>query len=221
MPAALRPPQGPGHTGATALPRTLRHRLQEVRPLADGRRAGCLHRCGGEAAEPSAHGPVGPLTGQQYWVRKDSAHAKVKVKPTKVKTATQLLQPQRVPRSTSGTHRGISRVSPERNRLRAVHASKVRVGSEHLARRMIRRVPPSQVLQNQKVTGSVWRRHWSTGGPRRWRMAAPSRRALASPGHLWHVPRVTRNTVARRIRRPKAEIEAKAKFRPRPSARSC
>ena len=28
----------------------------------------------------------GPLTGQQYWVRKDSAHAKVKVKGPKAKT---------------------------------------------------------------------------------------------------------------------------------------
>jgi hypothetical protein len=47
----------------------------------------------------------GPLTGQQYWVRKDSVHAKVNVKPTKAKTAPQVLQPQRVTRSTSGLHR--------------------------------------------------------------------------------------------------------------------
>src|ERR1039458_1402352 len=35
-------------------------------------------------------------SGQQYWVRKDSAHARVKVKPTKTKTTPQLWQPQRV-----------------------------------------------------------------------------------------------------------------------------
>jgi hypothetical protein len=53
------PPQGPGHTGATALPRPPRCLLQEVQPLADGSRAGCLHCCGGEAAEPLPAGSVG------------------------------------------------------------------------------------------------------------------------------------------------------------------
>jgi hypothetical protein len=59
VPEALRPSQGPGHTGATTLPRPPQHRLQEIQPLADGRRAGCLHCCGGEAAEPLSAGPVG------------------------------------------------------------------------------------------------------------------------------------------------------------------
>src|ERR1035437_10224070 len=60
------------------------------------------------------------LTGQQYWVRKDSAHAKMNVKATKAKSALQLQQPQRVTRSTSGLHRSPSRVSPEFHRLGAV-----------------------------------------------------------------------------------------------------
>jgi len=204
VPAALRPPQGPGHTGATALPRTLRHRLQEVRPLADGRRAGCLHRCGGEAAEPSAHGPVGPLTGQQYWVRKDSAHAKVKVKPTKVKTATQLLQPQRVTRSTSGTHRGISRVPPEHRRLGTGFARERRGGRKCVERRIGQAAPPSQVMQHQRVTRSTRRHFRSIAGARPRQAAASARKAVAPPGHLWPTPRVTRNTVARRRRRSKA-----------------
>ena len=66
----------------------------------------------------------GPLTGQQYWVRKDSARAKVKVKASKAKTASQPLQPQRDTRSTSGLHQSPSRVSPESHRLGAVQARK-------------------------------------------------------------------------------------------------
>jgi hypothetical protein len=59
VPAPLRLSQGPGHTGPTALPRPPQHLLQEVQPPADGRRVGCLHRRGGEGAEPPTPGPVG------------------------------------------------------------------------------------------------------------------------------------------------------------------
>src|ERR1017187_8303125 len=59
VPAPLRPPQGPGHTGATALTRTLRRRLPEVWPHAGGGRAACLHCRGGEAAEPLTAESVG------------------------------------------------------------------------------------------------------------------------------------------------------------------
>ena len=40
VPPALRPPQGPGHTGATALPDPFSNRLPALQPLADGGRAG-------------------------------------------------------------------------------------------------------------------------------------------------------------------------------------
>src|ERR1035438_5964684 len=76
------------------------------------------------------------MTGQQYWVRKDSAHAKASVKPTKTKTAPQLLQPQRVTRSTSGTHRGISRPPPERHHLGTGFAQGQRGGRKVVERRM-------------------------------------------------------------------------------------
>ena len=101
----------------------------------------------------------GPLTGQQYWVRKDSAHAKVKVKPTKAKTAMQVLKPQRVTRSTSGQHRGMSRVSPGLRRLRALQPRKGRGGNGLVGRRLKKPAPPSHVLRNRKVAGSAWRRH--------------------------------------------------------------
>ena len=101
----------------------------------------------------------GPLTGQQYWVRKDSAHAKVNVKPTKAKTALQVLKPQRVTRSTSGQHRGMSRVPPELHRLGALRARKGRGGSGLVGSRLKKPAPPSHVLRNRKVARSAWRRH--------------------------------------------------------------
>ena len=60
-PAALRPPQGPGHTGPTALPRPPQHLLQKVQPLADAGRTGCLHGCRGEASEPLPSESVGSV----------------------------------------------------------------------------------------------------------------------------------------------------------------
>ena len=84
--------------------------------LTDEERAACI-AAGVKVRSRPRFGQSGLLTGQQYWVRKDSAHAKVNVKPTKAKTAPQLLQPQRVTRSTSGPHRGISVVPPESHRL--------------------------------------------------------------------------------------------------------
>jgi hypothetical protein len=64
-------------------------------------------------------GQSGPLTGQQYWVRKDYARQKSQSKATKLKFAPQAPQPQRLVRSTSGPHRDISRVSPDQRRRAA------------------------------------------------------------------------------------------------------
>src|ERR1017187_8089811 len=47
---------------------------------------------------------------------------------------------------------------PESHRLRAVQARNGRGGSAPVERRMNKSAPPSHVLQNQKVTGSAWRR---------------------------------------------------------------
>ena len=127
-------------------------------------------------------GQSGPLTGQQYWVRKDSAHAKANVKPTKAKTASQVPQPKIVTRSTSGLHLSPSRFPPERRRLNPRLARNERVGRKLAGRRMIR----------------------AALGARSWRVAWPARRALSPPGHAWRTPRVTRNTSARRLRQSKA-----------------
>jgi hypothetical protein len=146
----------------------------------------------------------GPLTGQQYWVQGALGPEQAKGKVQTAAIAPKVAQSQRVTRSTSGLHQSPSRVSPESHRLGAVQARKVRGGSGPVERRMNKEAPPSQVLQNREATGSAWRRHRSTAGARRWRMAGPARKAVAPPGHVWHTPRVTRNTVARRLRQSKA-----------------
>lgn len=146
----------------------------------------------------------GPLTGQQYWVHKEAARRKAQSKATKLKTAPQVSQPQMVTRSTSGTHRGISRVPPDHRRLGTGFAREVGGGRKCVERRMGQAAPPSQVLQHQRVTRSTRRHFRSITGARPRQVAAPSRRAIAPPGHVWHTPRVTRNTAARRLRQSKA-----------------
>ena len=128
------------------------------RSLTVEERAACI-AAGAKVRSRSRMGQSGALTGQQYWVRKDSAHAKMNVKPTKAKTAPQLRQPQRLTRSTSGLHRSPSRVSPESRRLGAARAGRLRRGKGAAARRMKVPAPPSHVLRTRKVAGSAWRRH--------------------------------------------------------------
>ena len=128
------------------------------RSLTDKERAACI-AAGAKLRSRARLDQSGPLTGQQYWVRKDAIHAKVKVKPTKAKTARQVPKPQRVTRSTSGLHHSPSRVSPGSRRLGAVQARKVRAGSGPVERWLKKPAPPSHVLRKQKVTGSAGRRH--------------------------------------------------------------
>jgi hypothetical protein len=134
-------------------------------------------------------GQSGPLTGQQYWVKGELARAESKVKPELTIFAPKVSQPQRVTRSTSEMHRILTGHSPESHRLRAVQARKGRVGSGRVERRMNKAGLPSQVPQNQRVTGCAGRRHRRTVGARRWRVARPARKAVAPPGHLWSTPR--------------------------------
>ena len=79
--------------------------------LADEQRDACI-TAGAKVQSRRRLDQSGPLTGQQYWVHKEAARRKAQSKATKLKTAPQISQPQRVTRSTSGTHRGISRVPP-------------------------------------------------------------------------------------------------------------
>lgn len=134
------------------------------RSLTDEEREACI-AAGAKLRSRPRLAQSGPLTGSQYWVRKDSAHAKMNVKPTKTKSAPQLPQPQRVTRSTSGLHQSPSRVSPEFHRLGAVQARHGR-GGRALARRwrMARPArkavaPPGHVWRRPRVTRSIVSRH--------------------------------------------------------------
>jgi hypothetical protein len=135
------------------------------RMLTQEERAACI-AAGAKLRSRTRLNQSGPLTGQQYWVRKDSAHAKMNVKPTKAKPSLQVAKPQRLARSTSGTHHRLSRGAPESRRLGA--------------------------------------------GARRRRMARPARKALAPPRHVWHTPRVTRNTVNVRRRQSMQHLVSQA-----------
>jgi len=103
------------------------------RSLTEDERAACI-AAGAKLRSRSRHGQRGPLTGQQYWVRQDSAHAKVNVKPTKAKTAPQLLQPERVTRSTSEQYRIYTGDTPSIHRRGAVRARMRRRGKGPRAR---------------------------------------------------------------------------------------
>ena len=107
------------------------------RSLTEEERGVCI-AAGAKLRSRSRHGQRGPLTGQQYWVRQDSAQAKVNVKPTKAKTATQLPQPERVTRSTSEQYRIYTGDTPSIHRPGAVQARKgrrrKRVASPNISR---------------------------------------------------------------------------------------
>jgi len=122
-------------------------------PLPDERQDACI-AAGAKVQSRPRLDQSGLLTGQQYWVRKDYARQKAQSKATKLKFASQVPQPQRLTRSTSGPHRGITVVSPEQRRLKAGPASEVRAGWTCVERRVKKVEPSSEVLQNQRVTGT-------------------------------------------------------------------
>jgi len=103
------------------------------RSLTEEERAACI-AAGAKLRSRSRHGQRGPLTGQQYWVRQDSAQAKVNVKPTKAKTAPQPLQPERVTRSTSEQYRIYTGDTPSIHRRGAVRTRMRRRGKGPRAR---------------------------------------------------------------------------------------
>jgi hypothetical protein len=123
------------------------------RVLTDEQQDACI-AAGAKVRSRPRLGQSGPLTGQQYWVRRDAAQENAAVKIKSLKTIPQVLQPQRVTRSTSGIHRGISGVSLEQRRLKARPARNGRGGRKNVERRMKKEEPAPQVLQNPRVTGT-------------------------------------------------------------------
>ena len=80
--------------------------------LTDKQREACI-AAGAKVQSRPRLGQSGPLTGQQYWIRRDYARQNVQSKVTKLQNALQTPQPQALAKSTWGIHRGITGVSPE------------------------------------------------------------------------------------------------------------
>jgi hypothetical protein len=148
------------------------------RMLTDEERAACM-AAGAKLRSRPRLAQSGPLTGQQYWVRKDSAHANVNVKSSKSNTAPQPLQPQRVTRSTSGLHRSPSRGSPGSHRLGAVQARQGRGGRGPAERRSGRRLVTVSRFAQRPPLAPVRQRCGIARVSRRTRVR------LAASGRLW------------------------------------
>jgi hypothetical protein len=69
----------------------------------------------------------------------------------------------------------------------------------------------SQIIQNQTVTRSTGARQRGTAGARPDRVAGSATKGNARPGDVWYTSCGTGSTITVRLRRPKAEIAAKAK----------
>jgi hypothetical protein len=72
-------------------------------------------------------GQSGPLTGQQYWICKDSKRQRPQSKATKRKNAAQVPLSQGVSQCSSDPHRAASRVPPDQHR-RNVRRTPSRIG---------------------------------------------------------------------------------------------
>jgi hypothetical protein len=156
-------------------------------------------------------GQSGPLTGQQYSIRKQFALQKAHGNGMRTATALQVLQPQKVKPTTWEPRRGASRVSPERRRLDAGRGKRPRRASKSVECGNKKERPPSQTPQIQAVTRCAAKPHPSIGRAIAGRIPGPSHNEVARPGRVWYNACVTSNTITIRLRRPRAEIEAKAK----------
>jgi hypothetical protein len=122
------------------------------RVLTDEQRDACI-AAGAKVRSRPRLGQSGPLTGQQYWIRRDATRANTEVKTKSFTTIPQVLQPQRVARLTSGLHRSITGVSPEQRRLNTRAARPGGGGRK-------------RVLQDRTVTGRGWGQCRRTAGVR-------------------------------------------------------
>ena len=99
-------------------------------------------------------GQSGPLTGQQYSIRRQYALQKAHGNRTKTAIAPQVPQPQKVKRTTWEPHRDASGVAPERYRMKAGPARK----REDIKRRKDRRRREAttglEVAQKGKAAGT-------------------------------------------------------------------
>ena len=120
-------------------------------------------------------GQAGPLTGQQYSIRREyaaSAAASMQKTPPTAKVPqlqrvtrkykSQVPQPQRFTRSTSGTHRGVSRMPPGHGRQNTGRGSTSGGRGNSQERRRRNEQPGAAVKQSQRVTRFT-REHYRGG----------------------------------------------------------
>jgi hypothetical protein len=103
-------------------------------------------------------GQSGPLTGQQYWIRQHYARQNVQSKVTKLVNALQMPQPQALAKSTWGTRRSITRVSPDQRRIDKGAASNADGRRKKSAGRNRKVRSGPEVLQLQRLSGISRRR---------------------------------------------------------------
>ena len=120
--------------------------------LTDKQREACI-AAGAKVQSRPRLGQSGPLTGQQYWIRRDYARQNVQSKVTKLVNALQMPQPQALAKSTWGTHRGIPGVSPEQRRIDKGAASNAEGRRKKAEGKNRKARAGSEVLHLQRLSG--------------------------------------------------------------------
>ena len=179
--------------------------------LTDAEQDACI-AAGAKVQTRVRAGSSGPLTGHQHFVQ-----GKIKRTETRASIAKSHFRPSQVPqaqrdtRASSGPHRIHAGMTPGQHRHRAGRAGKARGGGKKVEVRRKKEELSSQVLQNQTFTRSTGARQRVTAGARPARVAGPSGKETARPGNVWYTSCGTGSTITVCLRRPKAEIAAKAK----------
>jgi hypothetical protein len=122
-------------------------------------------------------GQSGPLTGQQYWIRRHYARQNVQSKVTKLLNALQMQQPQALAKSTWDPHQGVTAASPGQRRIDKGAARKQKGRRQKEERRNPKARTGSEVSQLQRLSGI--RR-----GPRRRPAEVSPSRPVRHPGTL-------------------------------------
>jgi len=148
--------------------------------MADEQRDACI-AAGAELRSRPRLGQSGPLTGQQYSIRKEYA-AKAKESAPGAEKAQKGLPTQGVSRSTSGTRRGISGVPPGQRRWDPRRASKSEGTRKNKRGRRWNAMAAPKLRQPRRLTRSGGVRYRNIPRAVRWRGASWKR--LQSPPGL-------------------------------------
>ncbi len=179
--------------------------------LTDAEQDACI-AAGAKVQTRVRAGSSGPMTGHQHFVK-----GKCKVTKTRASIAkshsrpSQVPQPKRDTRASSGPHRIRAGMTPGQHRHKAGPAKKARAGPMKVEVSKRKEALTAQVQQNQTFTRSTGARQRVTAGAKPAQVVGPSAKANAHPANVWYTSSGTGNTITVRLRRSKAEIAAKAK----------